>query len=130
MKYAVIDTNVLVSAFWSADSVPTGVMALVINGSVIPCYDYRILEEYREVLSREKFGFDAFEVDAILSFIESEGLSVVAEPMTLDLPDDSDRKFFEVATSVSVPLITGNTRHYPDSKLIVTPAEYMARNKK
>jgi predicted nucleic acid-binding protein len=51
MKRAVIDTNVLVSAFWTADSAPAEVMALVLNGSVIPCYDYRIIEEYREVLS-------------------------------------------------------------------------------
>jgi hypothetical protein len=46
------------------------------------------------------------------------------------LPDDSDRKFFEVALRVGASLITGNARHYPDRELVVTPAEYMARNKK
>jgi putative PIN family toxin of toxin-antitoxin system len=130
MKYAVIDTNVLVSAFWSADSVPAEVMALVLNGAVIPCYDYRIIEEYREVLSRAKFGFDAGEVDEVLSFIEKEGLSVVATPLEIDLPDDSDKKFFEVAEYTGATLVTGNIRHYPSSDLIMTPADYMDRNRK
>jgi putative PIN family toxin of toxin-antitoxin system len=130
MKRAVIDTNVLVSAFWAADSAPAEVMALVLNGSVIPCYDYRIIEEYREVLTRDKFGFDSGEVDAVVSFIEKEGLSVVAAPLELGLPDESDKKFFEVAESTGAALITGNVRHYPGSNLVVTPADYIARNRK
>jgi putative PIN family toxin of toxin-antitoxin system len=130
MKYVVIDTNVLVSALWSADGVPAEVMALALNGAIVPCYDHRMIEEYREVLSREKFGFDSVEIDAIVSFIEAEGLSIVAEPMKLDMPDLSDKKFFEVAMSVGAPLVTGNTKHYPASDLVVTPTEYMERNRK
>jgi putative PIN family toxin of toxin-antitoxin system len=130
MKRAVIDTNVIVSAFWSADSAPAEVMALVLNGSVIPCYDHRIIREYREVLSRDKFGFDSGEVDAVVTFIEKEGLSVVAVPLEIGLPDESDKKFFEVAESAGATLITGDIRHYPAGGIVVTPADYMARNRK
>ena len=46
----VIDTNVLVSAFWSRDGVPAQIMALLLNQKIVPCYDERIMQEYEEVL--------------------------------------------------------------------------------
>ena len=52
---AVLDTNVLVSALWT----PNGKAAYIVNqaiaGRLKLCHDYRILTEYREVLSRPKF---------------------------------------------------------------------------
>ena len=53
----VIDTNVLVSALWSKNGAPAKIISLVLQGKLIPCYDYRILSEYRTVLARPKFGF-------------------------------------------------------------------------
>ena len=55
--YAVIDTNVLVSAMLKWNSVPGNVMELVFDGPIIPVYNSAILKEYREVLSRPKFHF-------------------------------------------------------------------------
>ena len=55
MIYAVIDTNVLVSALLTshADSATVMVMNAVINGDIIPMYNKEILKEYEEVLSRK-----------------------------------------------------------------------------
>ena len=47
---AVIDTNILVSALWK----PTGnayfLLSKIISGQIKPCYDFRIIKEYRDVL--------------------------------------------------------------------------------
>ena len=53
--YAVIDTNVLVSAMLKWDSVPGNIMELTFNGSVIPVINEEIIREYRDVLLRPKF---------------------------------------------------------------------------
>ena len=50
--FAVIDTNILVSALWSPGGPPAQILGLVLQGTVRPCYDYRIMEEYRDVLNR------------------------------------------------------------------------------
>jgi putative PIN family toxin of toxin-antitoxin system len=55
--YAVIDTNVLVSAFLKWDSVPGFVLQAVFDGRIVPVLNEEILEEYRVVLNRPKFGF-------------------------------------------------------------------------
>lgn len=59
--YAVIDTNVLVSALLSSknDTATVQVLGKVITGEIIPVYSNDITKEYREVLSRRKFGFSA-----------------------------------------------------------------------
>ena len=57
--YAVIDTNVLVSALLSGrdDAATVQVVSRVISGGIIPVYSNTVTKEYREVLSRKKFGF-------------------------------------------------------------------------
>ena len=49
--YAVIDTNVLVSAVLKWDSVPGNVLELVYSGTIIPLLNQHIVKEYREVLA-------------------------------------------------------------------------------
>ena len=55
--YAVIDTNVLVSALLAkrADSPTVEVAAKLFDGSVTPVFSEEILEEYSDVLHRDKF---------------------------------------------------------------------------
>ncbi|AVM69520.1 putative toxin-antitoxin system toxin component, PIN family [Lachnospiraceae bacterium oral taxon 500] len=55
--YAVIDTNVLVSALLRWDSLPGAVMEQALMGGIIPVLSDEIIEEYREVLARKKFCF-------------------------------------------------------------------------
>ncbi len=62
----VIDTNILVSALWLRNGAPARVLSMIISGTLIPCYDYRILNEYRDVLTRSKIKFSNGEVSALL----------------------------------------------------------------
>lgn len=54
-RYAVIDTNVLVSAMLKWTSVPGNIIKFAISGAIIPILNDMIVAEYREVLMREKF---------------------------------------------------------------------------
>lgn len=57
--YAVIDTNVFVSALITRnpDSPTRVVYDHIDSGDIIPLYNDEIIAEYREVLSRPKFNF-------------------------------------------------------------------------
>ena len=52
--YATIDTNVLVSALYKADSNPAKILSFVQDGLIIPLLHHDIIEEYIDVLSRKK----------------------------------------------------------------------------
>ena len=60
--YAVIDTNVLVSSMLKGSSIPGIIIDKAINGPIIPLLNDEILEEYEEVLLRNKFGFEEQDV--------------------------------------------------------------------
>ncbi len=125
----VLDTNVLVSALWSADSKPAAIVNAVIAHRFTLCYDYRILEEYTAVLHRPKFGFPSWQIEWLLDGLTKDGCCVIAQPLP-DLPftDESDRKFLEVAHFCSSPLITGNRKHYPTDALVMSVAEFYERS--
>lgn len=125
----VIDTNILVSALWSKNGAPARIISMVINGSLVPCYDYRILSEYREVLRRPKFRFSNGEINSLLDWIESSGRSVVADPIEENFTDEADKKFYEVAKFCQAKLITGNIKHFPQDPLVVTVAEFLEEYK-
>ena len=70
--YAVIDTNVLVSAMLSSrdDAATVQVVSRMLHGEIIPIYSNVIAKEYREVLSRRKFGFTGRLIDYLLASLE------------------------------------------------------------
>lgn len=127
--YAVIDTNVLVSALLAArsDSPTVLIRDYILEGSIIPMYNEEILMEYKAVLSRPKFGFPSFLVEDMISSIVQAGISserVETEDSFIDL---KDVVFYEVALShESSYLVTGNIKHFPKSPIVVTPAEMLA----
>ena len=123
----VIDTNIIVSALWSRNGAPARILSLIISGDLIPCYDYRILSEYKEVLTRPKFKFTSGEVNALLDWIAYNGRSVVAEPLNVDFTDEADKKFYEVAKFCDAKLITGNIKHFPKDKAVMTVSEFLER---
>ena len=49
--YAVIDTNVLVSAMLKFHSVPGSIIELALSGPIIPILNEAIEQEYREVVN-------------------------------------------------------------------------------
>ncbi|GHV47886.1 hypothetical protein AGMMS49546_37960 [Spirochaetia bacterium] len=120
-----VDTNILVSAFWSPGGEPAKIAALLQNGNLTACYDQRILTEYHEVLARRKFGFDQWEINDFLSLLEHEGLSVVPAPLPLEFTDEGDRPFYETAKHCNARLITGNIRHFPKDGVAVLPRAFL-----
>ncbi len=110
----VLDTNVIVSALLSPFGSPARILDLILAGDLIPVFDDRILAEYRQVLARERFGFDSGDVADLLRYLEAEGEHVTARPAAVTLPDADDLPFLEVARTARVDsLVTGNVRHYP-----------------
>jgi len=121
----VVDTNVLVSRTLTPGGAPARVVDLVIGGQVVACYDRRILDEYRAVLSRPRFGFGPAAVDSLVTFFTSEGLAVIPPPAPLHLPDESDRPFAEVALAAGAWLVTGNLKHFPGLDRAVSPTAFL-----
>ena len=128
--YAVVDTNVLVSALLSSKSDTATVLVFnkIILGDVIPLYSNKTMKEYREVLARRKFKFDVEVVDYVLSAIENFGILVEPSPTGVMLPDMKDVPFYEIVmerTEDDPYLITGNIKHFTDERFVVTPAEFL-----
>ena len=127
--YAVIDTNVLVSAMLKWNSVPGNVMELAFDGPIIPVYNSDILNEYREVLSRPKFHLTRDIVDSVVDTIQNRGIHIEAEKLDITLPDPKDQVFYEVVyekrKTDDAYLVTGNIKHFPVKTFIVTPREML-----
>ena len=125
--YAVIDTNVLVSALIATkkESHPLTVLANVFAGTITPLFNDEIISEYRDVLSREKFHLDPADIeDAINAFLRY-GLNLERTEVKGEVfPDPKDVVFYEVKMSKEdAYLVTGNMKHFPKNPLVVTPAE-------
>ena len=127
--YAVIDTNVLVSAMLKHHSVPGSIIDLAFDGPIIPVLNDAIEKEYREVLSRPKFHLPSDLIDDILSSFHQRGLYVDAEELDIELPDPKDRVFYEVVMEErkeeDAYLVTGNIKHFPEKPYVVTPRQML-----
>ena len=64
--YAVIDTNVLVSAMLNFDSVPGHVVEHALVGRIIPLLSNEIVQEYYQVLARAKFKFNSRDIRQLI----------------------------------------------------------------
>lgn len=127
MIKAVMDTNVLVSALLSPSGAPAKVFDHVLNGNVTLCFDSNMMHEYKEVLSRPKFNFNPGAVAHVLDFIFISGISVVPEPLNVDMIDEDDRIFYETAVHVNGYLVTGKEKHFPDEPFVVSPNEFLLK---
>lgn len=128
--YAVIDTNVLVSALISsnASAATVQIVGRLISGEIIPVYSSVIMNEYREVLSREKFNFDSEMVNYILSVVEKYGILVEPSPADFILPDIKDLPFYEAVLEKhdeNAYLVTGNLRYFPVEPFVITPRQML-----
>lgn len=125
--FAVIDTNVIVSALISKniDSNPGKVFRAIVQERIVPLYNDEILAEYRCVLSRPKFHLAPALIETVLKAIIVDGLNLDRVPATgIDFPDPKDIVFYEIAISKeNANLVTGNIKHFPVRSFIVSPAE-------
>lgn len=110
----VVDTNILVSGLIKPQGPPGRVLDLILTDAIQVALDDRILDEYLNVLSRPRFGFQAEQIEALLDYLEIAGMRVVAGTLRPSpLPDPSDLPFIEVAVAARAEaLITGNQSHF------------------
>ena len=128
MIYAVIDTNVIVSALLTHNlGVATAkVLDSIAKGDITCVYNEDILMEYREVLHRPKFKFPERKIDSLLTFITQKGFHSDRVPFDGTMPDEKDRPFYEVSLSVEDSfLVTGNLKHFPVTPKVVTPSQFI-----
>ena len=128
--FAVIDTNVIVSALLSSEgnSNPTVVLRETLRGRITPLYNEEIIDEYREVLSRDKFHLQKQNVDTVINHVKRSGLKLQrTKALNEVFPDPKDVVFYEVTLSKDdAYLVTGNSKHFPHKPFVVTPAEMVA----
>ena len=127
--YAIIDTNVIVSAMLKWDSVPGNILELALDGPIIPVLNHEILDEYRQVLLRPKFRLTERIVGDLLENIISRAVFVDAHSLMLELPDPKDIVFYEVTMeqrkTENAYLVTGNLKHFPSERFVVTPRQML-----
>ena len=99
--YAVLDTNVLVSALLSS-------------------------KPDTATVQRPKFSFPKDMVQKLLNYIKGTGEIITPVPSHKTLPDPTDLPFYEVYISKNKSfLITGNLKHFPQEPFIVTPKDFL-----
>lgn len=128
MIYAVIGTNVLVSALitHNPEAATAKVVKLLLEREFIPMYDEDIIAEYEDVLHRVKFPILPETADALISHIIENGMEATRINFDEPMPDEDDRVFLEVALSKEDSfLVTGNQKHYPASTRVLTPAQFL-----
>ncbi len=128
--YAVIDTNVLVSALLAKheNSATVKVVNHLFDGMVVPVFSESILTEYADVLYRKKFGFDHELVTAFLTELRNCGRVLQPAETGIVLADEKDVPFYEVVLESgtdSTYLVTGNIKHFPEERFVVTPARFI-----
>ena len=94
--YAILDTNVLVSAMLKTGSVPGQVTAEALNGDIIPVLNDEIIAEYEDVLKRPKFRFDKKAVKVLLDELKKRAVYSDYGLIEDEIPDPKDVVFYAV----------------------------------
>ncbi|MBQ9207480.1 MAG: putative toxin-antitoxin system toxin component, PIN family [Treponema sp.] len=131
--YATIDTNVLVSALYKADSNPARILLLIQEKKITPLLHPKIISEYIEVLSRKKFNFNAHIVAEVIKIIIESGemIDSLSSDIRDIVSDPDDAIFYNITmtakqtVSEDTFLVTGNIKHFPIKPFVVTPARLL-----
>lgn len=127
--YAVLDTNVLVSALLKNGSVPWQVAEEALHGDIIPVLNDEILAEYEDVLKRPKFKFENRAVTVLLTELKKRAVFAEAGLIEDVIPDPKDVVFYAVLMEKrkeeEAYLVTGNLKHFPMRTYVVTPREML-----
>lgn len=77
MIYAVIDTNVLVSAYitHSVEAAISKVVDYLLHGKLTPIYNDEMMAEYEEVLSRTHFHISPLKRQNLFEYIRQKGVA-------------------------------------------------------
>ena len=127
--YAVLDTNVLVSAMLKNSSVPGQIAAEALNGDIIPVLNDDIIAEYEDVLNRPKFRFDKKTIKVFLDELKKHAVYSDYGLIEDEIPDSKDVVFYAVLMEKrkdeDAYLVTGNIKHFPVKTYVVTPREML-----
>ena len=127
--YAVIDTNVVVSSFLKRDSIPNEIVQMSLNGPIIPLLNEEIINEYQDVLLRNKFGFSEETIKTFIEELMKRGVFLDRTQADELFSDQDDVVFYEIVltarTATNAYLITGNKKHFPIKPFVVTPNEML-----
>jgi putative PIN family toxin of toxin-antitoxin system len=132
MQRIVIDTNVLVSALIQKSYPYLIISNLFLNKNIEWCVSDEVLQEYHDVLKRNKFSkYPGFlsKAEALLATIETTAIKFIPKIKLQIISDYDDNIFLELAAESKADfLITGNTNDftlnsYKQTK-IVTPREF------
>ncbi|RHG31200.1 putative toxin-antitoxin system toxin component, PIN family [Segatella copri] len=98
MVYAVIDTNIFVSALITHNSNASTVRVLesLFLHRIIPLYNDDIIKEYDEVLHRAKFKLSDDQICTVIELVKQNGIDSSRFPYAGEMPDEDDRVFYEV----------------------------------
>ena len=130
MIFAIIDTNVIVSALLAKNrsaSIPFQVLSEALVGDVVPIVSEEIMTEYIEVLQRPRFKFDPRRIKILIDDLNKRAMFVQVPDLVTLVPDQDDACFYNAlltTSSLGSVLITGNRKHFPESASIFTPTEF------
>lgn len=94
MVYAVIDTNIFVSALitHNSQSATVKILHYLSSKRILPLYNKELIAEYDEVLHRKKFKLPKEQISTLIEFIKRNGIDSERFPYEGDMPDEDDRK--------------------------------------
>ena len=130
----VIDTNVFVSALFSAHGTPRRIIDLWKTSEITLCITKEILEEYIDVLRRFDF-IEKHELKRLLDLFKKRmNLIFIAFTSSLSVikDDPGDNKFIECAVAAKAQYIISGDKHLKALKVyrnikIVSPSEFLQR---
>ncbi len=127
---AVLDTNVLVSAFLKGNGREALIFSLACARRFIPAVSDLLLREYEEVLTRPGFGFNAQKIRIELSrFLAAAFRAPTNVPSVHAAYDPADDMVLDCALASGASyLVTGNTRHFPpqfETVRILPPRDFL-----
>ncbi|MCQ2351185.1 MAG: putative toxin-antitoxin system toxin component, PIN family [Paludibacteraceae bacterium] len=128
MISAVVDTNVFVSALLTQNQLSPTVTILnqLLNGKFKIVYSVDILKEYVEVLHRVQFNIESESIIKLIKCVLQNGELANGAAYYNKLVDENDRAFLEAFLSKEdCYLVTGNMKHFPKHKNIITPSEFV-----
>lgn len=119
----VVDTNVLVSALVTKSKGSKSYLLVkdLLEGKHKMCISTDIMGEYEDVLNRPQLSIDSRKVAWFLSWIRLNSIWIEPRPSEsphVEMRDEDDRVFFDVAKCLNVRLVTHNYKDYPVHELI------------
>ena len=127
--YVVLDTNVLVSSMLKPESIPGQVVDHALHQDIVPVLSDEIIDEYSEILHRQKFKFSESKIADLIKGLDESGVYLSpteTDELFLDL---SDVVFYEVTLTAKEHhdafLVTGNIKDFPVKPFVVTPREML-----